>query len=195
MNLLHFKQPTELRTARLNMRNWRESDRAPFAAMGIDPEVMKYFPSPISRAESDRLIDHWFSQFAERGWGIWAVETRDSHQFIGFVGLYATQTNYFPFSPCVEIAWRLRAQAWGKGYATEAAHEILRFSFEVLHLPEIVSFTALNNKKSSAVMERIGMQNARADFDHPKISDGHALQQHCLYRITEHDWKAAQFSA
>lgn len=177
----------ELETPRLRLRQWRESDREPFAAMNADPSVMAYFAAVQSRAASDASIDAWRSQFASRGWSNWAVELQTSGQFIGFVGLSVPRRT-LPFTPCVEIGWRLAREHWGKGYATEAARAALQLGFERLALPEIVSFTAVVNRRSRAVMERIGMCDARQDFEHPAFPDGHPLRLHCLYRITLAEW-------
>lgn len=178
-------------TERLLLRKWHESDRAPFAAMNADPAVMEFFPSLQSRATSDASIDHWIEQLALRGWSNWAVELRDSGVFIGFVGL-SVPRRVLPFSPCVEIGWRLAREHWGVGYATEGARAALAVGFEQLALDEIVSFTALPNRRSRAVMERIGMHNAHADFEHPAVPEGHPLRMHCLYRIRRDDFLAAR---
>jgi len=187
MNLPTLPRAAELVTARLRLRTWHESDREPFAELNADPEVMEYFPSVLTRASSDASIEAWQQQFQERGWSNWAVEVADTRSFIGFVGL-SVPRRVLPFSPCVEIGWRLARAAWGQGYATEAAWEALRFGFEVLGLPEIVSFTTLRNGRSRAVMERIGMRNANLDFDHPGVPEGHEQRRHCLYRITRRQW-------
>ena len=177
----------EFETSRLRMRQWRESDRAPFAAMNADPAVMEFFASPPSPAASDASIDAWQAQFAARGWSNWAVELRESSQFIGFTGLSVPRRT-FSFSPCVEVGWRLARQFWGRGFATEAARAALRVAFERLSLSEIVSFTAVGNVRSRAVMERIGMRNTRQDLEYPGIIEGHPLRLHCLYRITSAEW-------
>jgi len=177
----------ELETARLRLRQWRESDREPFAAMNADPVVMEFFPTVQSRANSDASIDTWRGQLAERGWSNWATELRSTGQFIGFVGL-SIPTRPLPFSPCVEIGWRLAREHWGQGYATEAARAALRVGFGQLRLDEIVSFTSVLNLRSRAVMERIGMRDTREDFQHPGVSEGHPLRKHCLYRITHREW-------
>ena len=177
----------ELETSRLRMRQWRESDRAPFAAMNADPAVMEFFASPPSPAASDASIDAWQAQFAARGWSNWAVELRESSEFIGFTGLSVPRRT-FSFSPCVEVGWRLARQFWGRGFATEAARAALRVAFERLSLSEIVSFTAVGNLRSRAVMERIGMRNTNQDFEYPGIVEGHPLRLHCLYRITRAEW-------
>ena len=173
----------EFDTPRLHLRQWRESDREPFAAMNADPIVMEYFPSLQGRAASDASIDAWQRQFQSQGWSNWAAELIESGQFIGFVGLSAPP-RVLPFSPCIEIGWRLAREFWGKGLATEAARGALRVGFGRLCLAEIVSFTAIGNQRSRAVMERIGMRNALQDFEHPGLPEGHPLRLHCLYRIT-----------
>ena len=177
----------ELETSRLRMRQWRESDRAPFAAMNADPAVMEFFASPPSPAASDAGIDAWQAQFAAHGWSNWAVGLRESGEFIGFTGLSVPRRT-FSFSPCVEVGWRLARKFWGKGFATEAARAALRVAFERLALPEVVSFTAVGNLRSRAVMERIGMHNTNRNFEHPGINEGHPLRLHCLYRISSAQW-------
>lgn len=179
----------EFDTPRLRLRQWREVDRDPFAALNADPVVMEFFPATLSREASDASIDAWQAQLAERGWSNWAVEVRDTEAFIGFVGL-SIPRRVLPFSPCVEIGWRLARTHWGKGFATEAARGALRVGFEELALPEIVSFTTLLNLKSRAVMERIGMRNAREDFEHPGVPHGHPQRMHCLYRLDRSRWQA-----
>jgi RimJ/RimL family protein N-acetyltransferase len=161
----------EIETARLQLRQWRDADREPFAAMNNDPAVMEFFPSLQSR-----------------GWSNWAVELRESGEFVGFTGL-SEPRRALPFSPCVEIGWRYARKAWGKGLATEAARACLQVAFEQLALAEVVSFTAVHNVRSRAVMERIGMTNANQDFEHPAIAEGHPLRLHCLYRITKAQWR------
>lgn len=177
----------ELETARLLLRHWRESDREPFAAMNADPAVMEFFPALQSRAASDASVDAWQTELEERGWSNWAVELRSTRQFIGFVGL-SVPRRVLPFSPCVEVGWRLARAHWGRGYATEAARAVLRFGFERLALPEIVSFTAVPNVRSRAVMERIGMRDTHQDFEHPAVPEGSPLRAHCLYRINRDEW-------
>ena len=183
----------ELRTPRLVLRQWRESDREPFAALNADPSVMEFFPALQSREASDASIDAWQSQFTLRGWSIWAVDMAESGRFIGFVGL-SVPRRILPCSPCVEIGWRLARSDWGLGLASEAASEALRAGFERVGLPEIVSFTAVGNARSRAVMERIGMRNAGEDFEHPGVPEGHALRLHCLYRLSRDKWRQTHAS-
>jgi RimJ/RimL family protein N-acetyltransferase len=177
----------EFNTPRLAFRAWQDRHRAPLALMNADPEVMRYFPALLSAEQSNAGIDIWCEQFAAKGWSNWAVEALDTGEFIGFIGL-SVPRRQLPFSPCVEIGWRLKRAAWGRGYATEGARQCLRVGFEQLGLEEIVSFTALINRRSIAVMKRIGMSNAQADFEHPAVPEGNALRPHCLYKITRAQW-------
>ncbi|WP_035056102.1 GNAT family N-acetyltransferase [Andreprevotia chitinilytica] len=177
----------ELTTARLRLRQWRESDREPFAALNAAPCVMEHFPAPLTRAQSDALADRIETGIAEHGWGLWAVEVLASGEFIGFVGLGIPSAE-LPCSPCVEIGWRLAAAHWGRGYATEAALAALRVAFETLRLDEVVSFTALPNQRSQAVMARLGMRRDAATFEHPAVAEGSPLRTHCLYRLNRARW-------
>ena len=178
----------EPRTERLRLRRWRDSDREPFAAMNMDPVVMEFFPAPGTRAGSDATIDAWNAQFDAQGWSNWAAERLDTGEFIGFVGI-SVPKRVLPFSPCVEIGWRLVRAHWGHGYAAEGARAALRVGFEQLGLPQIVSFTTLANLRSRAVMERIGMRNSGEDFEHPGVPEGNPLRPHCLYRISKAEWE------
>ena len=182
---------SDLRTSRLSLRSWKEGDKALFAAMNQDPKVMEFFPALQSAEDSHAAADRWNLQLAEQGWSNWAVERLDTGEFIGFVGL-SVPKRALPFSPCVEIGWRLAHAHWGHGFASEAAGCALRHGFEVIGLPQIVSFTALTNLRSRAVMQRIGMHNALEDFEHPGVPEGHPLRPHCLYRITQSQWRALQ---
>jgi RimJ/RimL family protein N-acetyltransferase len=155
--------------------------------MNADPEVMRYFPAPLSAEQTNAGIDVWCQQFAEKGWSNWAVELQDTGEFVGFIGL-SVPRRQLPFSPCVEIGWRLKRSAWGHGYATEGAKACLRVGFEQLGLKEIVSFTSLSNLPSIAVMERIGMVDEQANFEHPGVPKGNPLRPHCLYKITRAQW-------
>ena len=180
--------PTTLTTGRLLLRHWRDDDRVPFAAMNADLRVMEHFPAPLSRLESDALIDEFEARFDPRGFGLWALERRDDGTFIGFTGLAAVPWEAH-FTPAIEVGWRLAPEAWGHGYATEAAREAVRFGFEDAELDEIVSFTVPANVRSRAVMERLAMTHDPADdFDHPRLPVGHPLRRHVLYRIDRESW-------
>jgi RimJ/RimL family protein N-acetyltransferase len=170
-------------TARLILRPWRDEDVPAFAALNADPEVMEHFPNTLDRAESDTRVEGIRAHFARHGFGLWAVEVPGVAPFIGFVGL-SIPTFEAPFTPCVEIGWRLARAFWGQGYATEAARAVLKFGFETLCLAEIVSYTVPANRRSRAVMERIGMtRDPLADFDHPLLPEGHPLRRHVFYRV------------
>jgi RimJ/RimL family protein N-acetyltransferase len=173
----------EFDTPRLRLRQWRESDLAPFAAMAADPQVMAFLLPLPTRADSDAMAARLRDRIAGQGWGFWAVEHKASGEFIGFTGLNVPLAA-LPFSPCVEIGWRLARHAWGQGFASEAARGALQVGFERLGFDEIVAFTAVGNLRSAAVMARIGMHEDRAGaFDHPSVPEGHALRRHRLFRI------------
>lgn len=176
-----------LRTPRLLLRQWRPEDRVPFAELNADPDVMAYFPQCLNRSQSDALAARCEDMIARDGWGFWAVEHRGDGAFLGFVGLHRINDG-LPFAPCVEIGWRLAARYWERGYATEAAQAALSFAFNELQLAEVVSFTTVNNRRSRAVMERLGMSATPDTFNHPALPPDSPLRQHCLYRITAQQW-------
>lgn len=184
-------QTIEIDTQRLRLRQWRKADDAPFAALNADPRVMEFFPSPLAHEVSRAAIHRWSSEIADRGWGLWAVERRDTQEFVGFVGLQIPQ-GPLPFAPCVEIAWRLAVPHWGQGFASEAAMASLQVGFEQVQMPEIVSFTAVGNRRSRAVMSRIGMHNTGVTFQHPRIAASSPLRPHCLYLLRREEWNATQ---
>jgi ribosomal-protein-alanine N-acetyltransferase len=178
-----------LTTARLRLRQWREEDLAPFAALNADPQVMEFFPKVLTRAESDAVAGRIRDHFARHGFGLWAVEAPGAADFVGFVGL-AVPSFEAHFTPCVEIGWRLAREHWGHGYATEAATAALAFGFGARALEEIVAFTVPANIPSRRVMGRLGMRRLPTDdFEHPAIADGHPLRSHVLYRLRRADWK------
>jgi RimJ/RimL family protein N-acetyltransferase len=185
------KSAPTLMTARLVLRPWRASDRAPFAALGADPRVMHFLGPPLTRAQSDALADRIEAHFAEHGFGLWAVEAPGVVEFAGSVGLAHARFDA-PFNPSVELAWRLAPEHWGRGYATEAARAAARFGFEMLALSEILAFTTTRNAASRAVMERLGMtHDAREDFAHPALAPDDPLRPHVLYRWARERWRAA----
>jgi RimJ/RimL family protein N-acetyltransferase len=172
-----------LETARLRLRRWRESDAEPFAALNSDPRVMEHFPALLSAAECAFVLEQIEAGFELNGFGIWALEELDGGRFVGLTGLSVVPFAA-PFTPAVEVGWRLVADAWGRGYATEAAGAAIAYGFEQAGLDEIVSFTSATNLRSVAVMERLGMRRDRTgDFDHPQIDAGHPLARHVLYRL------------
>lgn len=183
----------EIETPRLLLRHWCQEDQEPFAQMNSDPEVMRYFPQALDRVQSDLFADLIQIGLEEKEHGLWAVELRNDGSlppthFIGFVGL-SEPTWDAPFTPCIEIGWRLSRSFWGRGFATEAAKHVLDFGFQVLKLNEVLSFTSLLNARSMAVMERLGMtRDSREDFDHPKVETNNELCRHALYRIGDKKW-------
>jgi RimJ/RimL family protein N-acetyltransferase len=175
--------PTILRTRRLILRQWKESDLLPFARMNADQRVMEFMLGKMTKEETRQSIEGIKKHFDAHGFGRWAVEIADSGKFIGFVGI-SIPPYTLPFSPCVEVAWRICPEEWGRGYAPEAAKEALRDGFERVGLEEIVSFTTLTNLKSRRVMEKLGMQYCPdQNFDHPMVPEGHSLRRHVLYRM------------
>ena len=179
----------ELRTERLLLRRWRDADREPFAALNADPRVMEYLPKLLSREESDALADRIESHCAEHGFGLWAVEVPGQVPFMGWIGLSIPGFETH-FTPCVEIGWRLAAEQWNKGYATEGARAALEFGFAKLDLTEVVSFTVPDNIRSRRVMEKIGMRHLE-DFEHPLLDPGHPLRSHVLYKVRPADLQRA----
>lgn len=178
-----------LQTPRLILREWRDSDIEPFAAMFADPLVMEFLPAAPDRAAIEAIVGRIRAHFAEHGFGWWAAELRESGQFIGFIGL-ARGNFEAHFTPAVEIGWRLASAYWGQGYATEGAKAALDFGFTRLGLAEIVSFTVPANRRSWRVMQRIGMTHDPADdFDHPRLDAGDPLRRHVLHRMSRERWE------
>jgi RimJ/RimL family protein N-acetyltransferase len=179
-----------IRTRRLLLRDWRDEDLEPFAVLNAHREVMRFFPAPLSRAESDALAGRIRREIAERGYGMWAVESPGEAPFLGFVGLAAPGFTA-AFTPCIEIGWRLAWRFWGKGYASEAARGALEHGFGELGQREIVTFTTEGNAASRRVMEKLGMlRDPAEDFEHPSLAPGHPLRPHVLYRMTRERWHA-----
>ena len=173
-----------IETERLLLRPWRESDRAPWAAMNADPRVRAFFPGLLSREASDASMNDLAGRLARDGFTFWAVEEKATGAFAGFTGL--TRVDFeAAFTPCVEIGWRLAHAFWGRGLAAEAARASLDHGFGPLGLEEIVAFAAAGNLRSRRVMERIGMSRSPdTEFIHPKMPADHPLQPCVLYRIT-----------
>ena len=191
---IHESQPmNNLNTAkRLTLRQWRLEDRQTFRHMGQDLEVMRYFPSLLSFAESDHLAQRIYDLIDKQGWGFWAVELVKTEEFIGFVGLHKQEkSSGLPNTPFVEIGWRLSHEYWGKGYAHEAAQLALKYAFEVLNCEQVYAFTSLTNKPSRRLMTKLGMTDLKQDFDHPKVSVP-SLKRHCLYIIEYQQWLSTQ---
>ncbi|MDO6748562.1 GNAT family N-acetyltransferase [Gilvimarinus sp. 1_MG-2023] len=180
----------ELSSARVKLRQWQTSDLPVFAALNRDPEVMAYCPDLLSPTASDQLASRLQADIAKRGWGFWAAELKATGEFIGFVGLNTPSAD-LPFSPCVEIGWRLARPYWRSGYATEAAKTALKFGFNALGLPEIVAFTSQQNFRSRAVMLRLGMHNTEQNFLHPHIAPDSPLAEHVLFSLRAENYNPA----
>jgi ribosomal-protein-alanine N-acetyltransferase len=181
--------PPTIETQRLLLRQWRESDKAPYAALNADPAVMEHFPRALTTEQSDEMVDVMAARIEGDGYGLWATEVKATGAFIGFIGLNAPRFET-AFTPCVEIGWRLAQHAWGNGYAPEGATAVLRFGFEHVAVPndEIVSFTTVANTKSRRVMEKIGLvRDPSRDFDHPNLADWSG-RHHVLYATTRERW-------
>ena len=184
-----------LSTERLYLRGWRDEDRDLYAAINSDPQVREFFPELLTREQSDAQIAVFEDHFAAHGFGMWALELRETGALIGFTGMdLATYDAHF--APAVEIGWRLARSAWGHGYASEAAREVLRYGFDELELEEIVACTTPANLRSRAVMERLAMtRDPGEDFDHPEVAAGHPLCRHVLYRLSAARWRALESPA
>lgn len=168
---------------------WKPSDAPQLAAICGDPEVMRYFPAPLSRAQSDALLERLESAFRRRGYDFWAVRETGEAALLGFVGLTPVPSST-PVDAAVEVGWRLARAAWGRGIATEAAAASLDFGFDALGLAEVVAYTASTNGPSRRVMERLGMERGAAeDFDHPGIAPASPLRPHVVYRVSAEAWR------
>lgn len=165
----------ELRTARLLLRRWTAADVEPFAALNADPAVMRHFPAPLSREQSDALLARLEAHHDEHGFGDWAVEV--DGELAGLTGIGWQRD--LPVELALEVGWRFAERFWHRGYATEAGRACLELAL-TLH-PTVISVTAEQNEPSWRVMERLGMRRG-ADFDHPRVPAGHPLVRHRLYR-------------
>ncbi|MCH9633471.1 MAG: Acetyltransferase [Chlamydiae bacterium] len=172
-----------IQTERLILRQWRADDLPAFAKLNADERVLHFFPSILTEEQSDLLAEIIQKELNEKDYGLWAVELKEGPSFIGFVGLHY-QDFKADFTPCIEIGWRLAFEQWGKGYAAEAASEVIKYAFDKLKLQKLVSFTSASNIRSIKLMKRLGMtHNPLDDFEHPKLPEGHALRKHVLYKI------------
>lgn len=173
------------KSERLLFRSWTDADRMEFREMNTDSEVLEFLHPPLTAEQSDSFVNIIEDELRSKGWGLWAVETIEDRNFIGFIGFHHAQFEA-PFTPCVEIGWRLKKVVWGKGYATEGARRCLIKGFDDLDFREVYSFTAELNIRSLKVMEKIGMKY-EGIFDHPNVPEGDPLRRHLLYRISVGD--------
>lgn len=178
----------QIETNRLILRDWHESDRAPWAEMNADPRVREFFPGLLTPDQSDASMALFIEHQARNGFTFWAIEEKTTGAFAGFTGLLRAEFEA-PFNPCVEVGWRLAVPFWKQGYATEAARASFDFGFGALGLPEILAFATFNNLPSRQVMERLGMKrDASQDFIHPNMPSDHPLQPCVLYRMSAVRW-------
>jgi len=176
-----------IETERLILRDWRDDDAVPFAALNADPRVMEFFQARLTQVESDDLMTRISTFIRDRGYGLYAVEEKRTRAFLGFVGICPVLFEA-AFTPATEIGWRLAHPSWGSGYATEGARAVVADAFERLKFRELVSFTAEWNVRSRRVMEKIGMRHDQdADFLHPALPPEHKLARHVLYRVQVSD--------
>lgn len=175
-----------LETSRLILRDWQQSDLEPFCQLNADEEVMNFFPNTLTTEQTLTLHQAIETEFNEYGFGLYAVEVKENNDFIGFIGFHRA-TFDADFTPCVEIGWRLKKVAWGKGYATEGAKACLQYGFRHLRFNDIYSFTADINTPSKNVMKKIGL-NFIKTFDHPKIEDSSPLKKHVLFHINKQQY-------
>ncbi len=181
-----------LKTSRLTLRPWVDADVDAWAALNADPRVMEFFPSTYDRARSESSAAAIRRDLESDGYGWWAVEVAGGAVFAGVVALQQVPFQA-PFTPALEIGWRLGHDSWGHGYATEGARAALDFAFDVLGRDEVVALTAVPNLRSQRVMQRLGMRHdSRDDFELPRLEAGHPLRRHVLYRVRRDDWFEAR---
>jgi RimJ/RimL family protein N-acetyltransferase len=175
------------KTERLGIRNWRKSDLNEFLEMGQDEEVMKYFPSLLSEQQTLDLVERMQAQFEEKGYAYLPVETLDNQEFIGMIGM-SDQKYEIKLGDSdevllrfVDIGWRLKTAAWGKGYATEGARAWMNYSFEKRKIETIYSVAPVINIASQNVMEKIGFEKI-GEFNHPKIDSSHPTRKCALFK-------------
>lgn len=170
-----------IETPRLILRDWKEEDIPHFLQMNRNSEVMRYFlKKELTDEESLDMLHRMKDELDQYGYGVYAVERKEDHHFIGFIGFHHYQLD-IDDSPEIEILWRLIPEVWGQGYATEAASACLKYAKEVLKLENIYAFTSLPNKASEKVMQKIGMKWVK-EFNHPQVPPEHPLYRHVLYQ-------------
>jgi RimJ/RimL family protein N-acetyltransferase len=168
-------------SARLGFRNWNVTDLEPMTAINSDPEVMAYFPAPYDREQTSAFITRMQQMYADKGYCYFAVETLREQQFIGFIGL-AWQTYEAPFTPCVDIGWRLSRLAWGHGYAREGARRCLEYAFGELQLDTVKAVAPVANERSVRVMKQVGMKPLFF-FRHMALAEHPALENCVCYEL------------
>ncbi len=178
-----------LATPRLLLRTWSLADVAQYHQLNQDPKVIAFLPGSLSKEQVENFIATANKHQQQHGYTLWAVELKKTGELIGYIGLNPIDWQA-PFTPAVEIAWRLDSRYWNQGYATEGAKAALAYGFNRVNLEQIVSFTVPDNKRSIRVMKKIGLiRDEYGDFAHPKLAPDHPLSQHILYRLNKTDYK------
>ncbi|WP_180087263.1 GNAT family N-acetyltransferase [Acinetobacter sp. YH12226] len=175
-----------IQTPRLLLRQWQDSDTAPFIQMCADNEVMRYFPKKLNATEATAFLERIRTDIEKRGWEFFAVELKATGEFIGFIGLNVHPSE-LEIADAPEIGWRLLPQYWHQGYATEGAKAVLKYAFRTLRLEKVISFTACINTPSERVMQNIGLEKV-GEFDHPLVPADHILCRHVLYEKQRSDY-------
>ncbi|MCB9994248.1 MAG: GNAT family N-acetyltransferase [Hyphomicrobiaceae bacterium] len=176
-----------IETERLVLRPFTLDDLNEFAAINADPDVMRFFPSTLTRAQSMEAIERYLGKLAADGYSFLAAELETTGELAGVIGISRideTLRDVIAGRPEVEVGWRLRKDLWGQGLATEGAAACIDYGFEALGLSEIVALTTTGNLPSRRVMQKLGMVHVPgASFLHPKVPAESGLQEHVLYRI------------
>ena len=171
-------------TERLIVRQWRDSDRAEYLSACNTEAVTAYLGGSASVEEVDAGLARIRKSQADKGFGFWAVERKSDGAFLGYCGLKVVRDEGIPIEGEIEIGWRLREDAWGHGYAREAARACLDWAWSNLDVARIVAMTVPANRPSWTVMERVGMsRRPDLDFAHPAFPSGHPLSAHVTYVI------------
>ncbi|EMF71475.1 GNAT family N-acetyltransferase [Leptospira interrogans] len=175
-----------LETERLILRRWENKDLEPFYQMSSDLVVMEHYPALLTKEDSERFVAKMKIHFEEFGYGLWILEIKNTKEWVGYTG-FLNVSFTAPFTPAVEIGWRLNSSFWNRGYATEAAFVCLNYGFERFGFSKIVSFTSVLNTRSESVMKKIGLKKI-GSFYHPNLPIKHRLSEHVLYQITSSEW-------
>jgi RimJ/RimL family protein N-acetyltransferase len=179
------KNKIHIETERLLLREWTDEDRAPFVRMNGDPMVMEYLPRSLDEKASNKLVDRFQEHFEKYGYGLYAIERKEDAEFVGFCGLKNVEFDA-PFTPAIEIAWRLDYEYWGKGYGSETGKAVFAHGHKKLKIKEIVSFTVHDNVRTISLIEKVGMKKVEGgDFDYPTLPKGHPLGRFVLYKSTK----------
>ncbi len=169
------------KSERLGFRNWMDSDLDEFAKLNSDLEVMEHFPKTLTKEETEKFIKRLKAHYTENGYSYFAIEILNTGEFIGFIGL-AFKDYKSDFTPAVDIGWRLKKSAWGKGFATEGAKKCLELAFNELNLDKVISTCTERNYKSENVMKKIGMKKV-GEFKHPQLKDYPDYEKCLCYEI------------